>query len=129
MVFLNTLRAGLNLQGFFFFCEISMHPEVRATGHLSTGVLGFPVFKRTLKLFPIFKVSTASFLRSPPDLNSPKLSPFPYSQPNYIYKLFALVLTRNQISTPLMSNHYRHICFHFNIISIRRTNGRSLGTV
>ncbi len=47
------------------------HPEGPATGHLSTGVPGFPVsaYNRMLRWFPRHQVATACFSCSPPDLN------------------------------------------------------------
>jgi hypothetical protein len=48
----------------------SQYPEGPATGYLDTGFSWFPcVYKRMLRWFPSFQVSTTSLSCSPPDLN------------------------------------------------------------
>ena len=56
-----TLDAGLLAR--------SQHPEGPATGHLDTGFLGSPVYKRMLRWFPSFQVANTCFSCSPHDLN------------------------------------------------------------
>jgi len=48
----------------------SQYPGSPVTGHLGTGFSWFPcVYKRMLRWFPRFKVATACFSCSPPELN------------------------------------------------------------
>ena len=57
-----TLDAGL--------LASSQYPEGPATGHLDTGFSWFPcVYKRMLKWFQSFQVTTTCLSCSPPDLN------------------------------------------------------------
>ena len=57
-----TLDAGLLAR--------SQYPEGPATGHLDRGFSWFPcVYKRMLRWFPSFQVSTTCLSCSPPDLN------------------------------------------------------------
>ena len=57
-----TLDAGLLAR--------SQYPEDPATGHLDTGFSWFPcVYKRMLRWFPSFQVTTTCLSCSPPDLN------------------------------------------------------------
>jgi len=57
-----TLDAGLLAR--------SQYPEGPATGHLDTCFSWFPcVYKRMLRWFPSFQVTTTYFSCSPPDLN------------------------------------------------------------
>ena len=57
-----TLDAGLLAR--------SQYPEGPATGHLDTGFSWSPsIYKRMLRWFPSFKVTTTCFSCSPPDLH------------------------------------------------------------
>jgi hypothetical protein len=67
---------GKSYEIFIFFClpdcwlVVSMHPEGPSTGHLDTGFLDFPVFKKMLRWFPSSKLllhASHSKLRRPPN--------------------------------------------------------------